>query len=151
MRWLFRSENIWGLRREFSYSLQATGMTRLNEDVVVPRSKLVNLVRFCESLKEKYGQSIACFGHAGDGNIHTNIMVADYSNPEVREKADQCVDELFRWVINEKGSITGEHGIGLAKAKWFGEAIDANALLMHKTLKNILDPRQILNPGKMSI
>ena len=76
------AEAIWQLRREFSYSLKATGMTKLNEDIVIPRSRLVALVEFCEALNRETGLDIACFGHSGDGNIHTNIMVDDYANPE---------------------------------------------------------------------
>ena len=67
-------EAIWQLRREFSYSLKATGLTKLNEDIVIPRSRLVELVSFCENMQQETGIPVACFGHSGDGNIHTNIM-----------------------------------------------------------------------------
>ena len=93
------AEAIWQLRREFSYSLKATGMTKLNEDIVIPRSRLVALVEFCEALNRETGLDIACFGHSGDGNIHTNIMVDDYANPEKKALADACVDRLFHWVL----------------------------------------------------
>lgn len=76
------AEAVWQLRREFSYSLKATGMTKLNEDIVIPRSRLVELVEFCEAMHRETGLDIACFGHSGDGNIHTNIMVDDYADPE---------------------------------------------------------------------
>lgn len=144
-------EAIWQLRREFSYSLKNTGMTKLNEDIVVPRSKLVDLVEFAKSLTDGDDIAVACFGHSGDGNIHTNIMVANYADPVIRRKADQAVDTIFKWVLRNNGSITGEHGIGLAKAAWIDQALDANNLLVHRKIKQVLDPNNTLNPGKMGL
>ncbi len=141
-------EAIWQLRRDFSYSLRATGLTKLNEDIVVPRSKLVDLVDFARQLQEESGIAVACFGHAGDGNIHTNLMVADYDQPAVREKADAAVDRLFKWVLANKGAISGEHGIGLAKKRWYPEAVSEVGRQVHQGLKHSLDPKGILNPGK---
>ena len=139
-------EKLWDLRREFSESLKATGLTKLNEDVTVPRGKLVDLVRFAAGLQEKYGFPVACFGHAGDGNIHVNVMVA---NPaEATEKMDQALDDLFGYVIGANGAITGEHGIGLAKKRWWPKAVSAENLALHQTMKHALDPNGILNPGK---
>jgi glycolate oxidase len=139
-------EKLWDLRREFSESLKATGLTKLNEDVTVPRGKLVDLVRFAAGLQEKYGFPVACFGHAGDGNIHVNVMVA---NPaEATEKMDQALDDLFGYVIGANGAITGEHGVGLAKKRWWPKAVSAENLALHQTMKNALDPNGILNPGK---
>ena len=111
-------EKVWQLRRDFSYSLRATGLTKLNEDIVVPRSKLVELAAFTAGLEERTGIPVACFGHAGDGNIHTNLMVEDYNDPVIREKADAALDVLFKWVLANGGVITGEHGVGLAKKRW---------------------------------
>jgi glycolate oxidase len=145
-------EAIWQLRREFSYSLKATGLTKLNEDIVIPRSQLVELVSFCESMQQETGIPVACFGHSGDGNIHTNIMVLkDAEGRDIREPADALVNRLFDWVMNHGGSITGEHGIGLAKAPWFPRAIGAVAMDAHRALKAALDPTGILNPGKMGL
>lgn len=142
-------EAVWQLRREFSYSLRATGLTKLNEDIVVPRSKLVELVNFARNLQEKTGIDVACFGHAGDGNIHTNLMVRDYETNEVnRARADEALDVLFRWIIENGGQITGEHGVGLAKKRWFKDAISPVSASLHSDLKKTLDPRNLLNPGK---
>lgn len=141
-------ERLWTRRREFSYALRDTGLTKLNEDIVVPRSKLVKLVEFARMLEKEAGISIACFGHAGDGNIHTNLMVADYETPAVRERADAVLDILFSWVLAEGGAITGEHGVGLAKKRWIGDALGSVSLAVHRSLKQALDPHQILNPGK---
>jgi glycolate oxidase len=141
-------ERIWQLRREFSYALRDTGLTKLNEDIVVPRSKLIELVTFAQSLQRDTGIPIACFGHAGDGNIHTNLMVANYDEPSTREKADHALDRLFTWVLENGGTITGEHGVGLAKKRWLKQAIGEVSLASHQAIKNALDPKGILNPGK---
>ena len=117
------SEKLWALRREFSNSLRATGLTKLNEDVVVPRSRLVDLIEFAETLSHKSGFPIACFGHAGDGNIHVNIMADRYNrDAAVRQKVEGALDELFAQVLAWGGVITGEHGIGLAKKRWWPQA-----------------------------
>lgn len=145
-------EAIWQLRREFSYSLKATGLTKLNEDVVIPRSRLVGLVEFCEAMQRETGIPVACFGHSGDGNIHTNIMVPkDEEGNDIRPPADALVARLFDWVLAHGGSITGEHGIGLAKAPWFAQAVGPVAMDVHHALKDALDPRRLLNPGKMGL
>ena len=141
-------EKLWALRREFSNSLRATGLTKLNQDVVVPRSHLVDLMEFAETLQAKYGFPIACFGHAGDGNIHVNIMTKDYLDPEMREKVDRTLDDLFAQVLAWGGVITGEHGIGLAKKRWWPDATSEVVRELHRKLKQSLDPHNILNPGK---
>src|SRR5437016_4320505 len=143
-------EKLWALRREFSNSLRATGLTKLNEDVVVPRSHLVDLMEFAEKLQTKHGFPIACFGHAGDGNIHVNIMADRYNrDAAVREKVERALDDLFAQVLAWGGMITGEHGIGLAKKRWWPEATSDVARDVHRRLKQALDPDGILNPGKL--
>jgi glycolate oxidase len=141
-------ETFWKIRREFSYSLRDTGLTKLNEDIVVPRSKLVELVRFARLLQQETGIAIACFGHAGDGNIHTNLMVADYHLPENRKRGDEALHQLFTWVLENGGAITGEHGIGLAKKPWIQQALGETSLSLQRSLKRAVDPHGILNPGK---
>jgi glycolate oxidase len=140
-------EAVWQIRREFSYALRDTGLTKLNEDIVVPRGKLEALFRFAAQLQKKHGLQLACFGHAGDGNIHTNVMV-DYQQPGAKERAEKCLDELFAWVIARGGAITGEHGIGLAKKRWWPQAVSENSRALHGIVKRALDPQAILNPGK---
>ena len=141
-------ERIWKLRREFSYSLRDTGLKKLNEDIVVPRSKLVELVAFARELERETGVPVACFGHAGDGNIHTNLMVEDYDDPEKRAVAEDALDRLFNWVLDQGGAITGEHGVGLAKKRWIQNALGPVGMEVQQALKAALDPKGILNPGK---
>ncbi len=142
-------EKLWALRREFSNSLRATGLTKLNQDIVVPRSRLVDLVTFAENLSARSGFPIACFGHAGDGNIHVNIMADRYNREaSVREKVERALDELFAQVLAWGGVITGEHGIGLAKKRWWPEATSEVSRDVHRAIKHALDPNGILNPGK---
>lgn len=141
-------ERIWQLRREFSYSLRDTGLTKLNEDIVVPRSKLVALVEFARELQQETGIAVACFGHAGDGNIHTNLMVGDYADPAVRATADDALNRLFAWVLEQGGAITGEHGVGLAKKPWIHDALGEVGFEVHQQIKRALDSADTLNPGK---
>jgi glycolate oxidase len=140
-------EEVWKIRREFSYSLRDTGLTKLNQDIVVPRGRLTDLFAYAERLQKKYDLPIACFGHAGDGNIHTNVMV-DMTKPGARRHSERALDELFRQVLEWKGSITGEHGIGIAKKRWWPLAVSKEVRNLHRTVKRALDPRNILNPGK---
>ncbi len=142
-------EELWNLRRAFSQSLKATGLVKLNEDIVVPRGRLTDLAAFAEKLRKKYGYPIACFGHAGDGNIHVNIMAAHYhDDAAVKKKVGAALDELFAQVLAWGGVITGEHGIGLAKERWWPQATSPVSREVHRALKSALDPLGILNPGK---
>jgi glycolate oxidase len=140
-------EALWGIRREFSYALRDTGLTKLNEDIVVPRSRLEDLFRFAARLQRKHRLPIACFGHAGDGNIHCNVMV-DEREPDAERRSRAALDELFERVVAWGGAITGEHGIGLAKRRWWPLAAPPEVRALHRTLKRALDPKGILNPGK---
>ncbi len=140
-------EAVWQIRREFSFALRDTGLTKLNEDIVVPRGRLEDLFKFTAKLQKKHKLPIACFGHAGDGNIHTNVMV-DYTRPGAKRRSEAALDELFRWVIASGGAISGEHGIGLAKKRWWPLAVSKEARELHSIVKRALDPQGILNPGK---
>jgi glycolate oxidase subunit GlcD len=140
-------EAIWKIRREFSYALRDTGLTKLNEDIVVPRGRLEELFAFAARLQKKHGLQVACFGHAGDGNIHTNVMV-DYNQAGAKRRAQAALDELFRQIIAWGGSITGEHGVGIAKLRWWPQAVSSEVRKLHRVIKRALDPKGILNPGK---
>ncbi len=140
-------EELWSLRRQFSYALRDTGLTKLNEDVVVPRGKLEQLFAFAARLQRRHGIQVACFGHAGDGNIHVNLMV-DESDLAQRRRSELGLNELFQFIVKIGGSITGEHGIGLAKKPWWSIAVSRELDLLHRKVKSALDPLGILNPGK---
>jgi len=140
-------EKLWGLRREFSYSLRDTGLIKLNQDIAVPRGRLEDLFAFTARLQKKSGLPIACFGHAGDGNIHVNIMY-DENWPGVKGRTRAALDQLFRQVLAWDGVITGEHGIGLAKKPWWPLAVSPAVRTLHGKIKHCLDPKGILNPGK---
>jgi glycolate oxidase len=140
-------EAVWQIRREFSYALRDTGLTKLNQDIVVPRGKLEQFFKFADTLQKRHGLQLACFGHAGDGNIHTNVMV-DYTQPGAKKRAAACLDNLFRGVLAMGGAITGEHGIGLAKKRWWPLAVSSEARELHRTIKSALDSHGVLNPGK---
>jgi glycolate oxidase len=144
-------EELWELRRRFSASLKATGMTKLNEDIVVPRGRLVDLAMFADDLRARSGFPIACFGHAGDGNIHVNIMAAGYrEDAAVRERVEKALDELFAKVLEWGGAITGEHGVGIAKQRWWPQAVSQTGRDVHEALKRALDPAGLLNPDKFA-
>jgi glycolate oxidase len=140
-------EKIWQIRREFSTALKVTGLRKLNEDIVVPRGRLEDLFRFTATLQKKIKLPVACFGHAGDGNIHVNIML-DAGDPAAVRRGEAALDDLFGWVIASGGAITGEHGIGLAKKRWWPLAVSKEVRDIHRALKKMLDPDGILNPGK---
>jgi glycolate oxidase len=140
-------EKLWGLRREFSYALRDTGLVKLNQDIAVPRGRLEDLFAFTARLQKTSGLPVACFGHAGDGNIHVNIMY-DEAWPGVRKRTRTALNQLFRQVLDWNGVITGEHGIGLAKKRWWPLAVSPAVRTMHEKIKSALDPKAILNPGK---
>jgi glycolate oxidase len=142
-------EKLRAIRREFSYSLRDTGLTKLNQDIVVPRGKLEDIFALGEQLQKRHGFPVACFGHAGDGNIHVNIMV-DFNQPKAKKRSDAALDDLFRGVLSMGGAITGEHGIGLAKKRWWPIATTREVRALHAKLKIALDPAGILNPGKFA-
>lgn len=141
-------ERIWAARRIVSPSLKSLRPGKVSEDVVVPRSRLVDLVSSLEEMAKKYSLPIASFGHAGDGNIHVNILM-DPDNPEDVRKAGLAVKELFEAVVALGGTITGEHGIGITKAPYMEVEFPKAALDLMARLKEAFDPNGILNPGKI--
>ena len=113
----------------------------------MPRGRLEDLLAFTARLQEKHALPVACFGHAGDGNIHVNVMV-DETRPDAKQKSSAALDDLFERVVSWGGVITGEHGIGLAKKPWWALAVPPEVRALHRTIKQALDPLSILNPGK---
>ena len=141
-------EQIWSLRRQLSLALRATGLLKINHDVVVPRGRVPELFAAVADLKRDYQLRIACFGHAGDGNIHVNLMVNRQDTAEL-ERARTAERRLFERVVALEGSISGEHGIGFAKAKYLGIELSEAEISLMKRIKRAFDPNGILNPGKI--
>jgi len=139
---------LWEARRALSPALYHISPTKINEDIVVPRNKISEMLGHLRKLSEESGIKIVNFGHAGDGNIHVNIMV-DRSNEEEYTKGGELVKHVFRETIKLGGTISGEHGVGLTKAPYIGMEISETALSIMREIKKVFDPKNILNPGKM--
>jgi len=126
------------------------GTLKINEDVVVPRSKVPELVAKIEEIGRRHNTFVANFGHAGDGNMHVNFVV-DRDSPEEIARARECVAETFQLSVDLGGTISGEHGIGYVKSQYMHYAIDGPTLEVMKAIKKVFDPNGILNPGKMFV
>jgi glycolate oxidase len=141
-------QELWRVRRELSPSLKVITPIKFNHDVVVPKGRIPQLFALVDRLKREYRLRIPCFGHAGDGNIHVNIMVSPGDEDELR-RAHEAERVLFEGVVALEGSISGEHGIGFAKAKYMPIELSAEEIALMKRIKRAFDPDDILNPGKM--
>ena len=143
-------EKIWYARRNVSQCVTVYGSKKLNEDISVPRSKLPEALTKIYKIGEKYGFQVPCFGHAGDGNIHVNVMV-DGSNEKALADGHQAIKEIFQLVVDMGGTLSGEHGIGLSKAPFMDIAFNDQEEQLFKDIKKAFDPNNILNPGKMGL
>jgi FAD/FMN-containing dehydrogenase len=130
-----------------SPSLKTIAPLKINHDVVVPKTRVPDLIEQVAALSRKYGMPVPCFGHVGDGNIHVNFMVPD--DAEAIERVRQAERELFERVVALEGSISGEHGIGLAKASFLGLELTPETTALMQRVKRAFDPTGILNPGKI--
>jgi glycolate oxidase len=142
------ADKLWEVRRACSGAMFEMGDSKLNEDVVVPMAKYLEFARFLEDLRKKSGLPIPTFGHLGDGNLHVNIMY-HRDNPRERLRAERAVVALMTAVVGMGGAISGEHGIGLAKSPFLHLQHSPAAIRAMRSVKRALDPRSILNPGKM--
>jgi glycolate oxidase len=142
------AEALWEVRRACSGAMFKLGDSKLNEDVVVPMRRYAAFARFLERLRKRSGLAIPTFGHLGDGNLHVNIMYHG-AVPSERRAAKAAVGALMREVVSLGGSISGEHGIGLAKSPFLRLQHPPAAVRAMMAVKRALDPRGILNPGKM--
>jgi glycolate oxidase len=138
-------EQIWKARRSISPALYAIKPKKVNEDIVVPRSRVPDILRAIGEIAKRRDLLIVNFGHAGDGNIHTNIMIDEAD----AERAEAAVKDIFEATLRLGGSISGEHGIGLSKAAYLPRELGPDALGVMKKIKHTLDPNNILNPGKI--
>lgn len=143
-------DKLWDVRRAISPSLMKYGSLKINEDVVVPRSRVPELVARIEEIGKKHDTFVANFGHAGDGNIHVNFVI-DREDPDQIARARKCVAETFALSVELGGTISGEHGIGYVKSAYMDYALDRSTIEVMKGIKKVFDPNGILNPGKMFI
>lgn len=139
---------LWECRRKVSPALYHISPRKMGEDIVVPRNRIPQMLTSLRRLSEDTGIKIVNFGHAGDGNIHVNLMI-DRSNEEEYRKADAIVREIFKLTLGLGGTISGEHGVGITKAPYIGMEIKKRELDLMKGIKNLFDPKGILNPGKI--
>ena len=142
------AEALWRVRRSVSPSLRKLGPNKFNEDVVVPRSKVPEMIRALDGISRRLGVPIINFGHAGDGNIHVNVMV-DLREPGMQARVDEALADIFHTTVALGGSVSGEHGIGLAKQPYIALELDPPTLAVMRAVKTALDPQGIMNPGKI--
>ncbi len=139
---------LWQARKSLSHAVKRIAPLKINEDVVVPVSRLAELVGYIDQLGERFALPIVSFGHAGNGNLHVNIMVQP-SDPQQMENARQALRALFTQVLELGGTLSGEHGIGSEKRNYVSMEIDAPSLEMMRLIKAQFDPHGLLNPGKL--
>jgi len=140
--------NLWAARRAVSPALYHINPAKINEDIVVPRSMVPEMLKRLRKLSEESGIKIVNFGHAGDGNIHVNIMV-DRKDKEEYQKGINLVEQVFKDALSLGGTISGEHGIGLTKARYIGMEISRKGIEIMESIKKVFDSKNILNPGKI--
>ena len=139
---------LWRVRRELSLSLKMVAPLKFNHDVVVPKGRIPELFALVGRIREAYRLRIPCFGHAGDGNIHVNIMVMPDDADEI-ERAHEAEKVLFEGVVALEGSISGEHGIGFSKAPFLPIELSPDEIALMRRIKQAFDPLNLLNPGKI--
>lgn len=141
-------QKIWRIRKALSPALRTVAPKKINEDVVVPVSQIPNFIAQVEKFAQEYRINIINFGHAGNGNIHVNLLIDP--NDELQQKnADACLEKIFDLVLQLNGSISGEHGIGLDKRMFLAKEFNPATLDLMQKIKQQFDPAQILNPGKI--
>ena len=140
--------DLWSVRRSISPALYTIGKKKINQDICVPRSNLTQMLNKISKISIKHGVTIVNFGHAGDGNIHINILI-DPSVPEEMRRAEDAVGDIFKETVNLGGTLSGEHGIGNTKSKYLSLEVKPRELKLMKDIKNLFDPNGILNPGKI--
>ena len=143
-----QAQKLWDVRKALSPLLYKIATNKINEDIVVPIDKIPDMVKVIQEIQKTSGLKVVSFGHAGDGNIHCNIMYNKTDKNE-SERAEKAVDELFNATLNFGGTITGEHGVGMTKLKYLPREIGVIQIELMKGIKKVFDPQNILNPGKI--
>lgn len=138
--------NIWETRRLVSPSLRQLRPFKISEDIAVPRGRMLEMILEVRRIGREHQLPTAVYGHAGDGNLHVNLL---FGSPEERQRAHAAVDDVMRTTIRLGGTITGEHGVGLAKKPWLSLEQSAELIATQRRLKAVFDPDDILNPGKI--
>lgn len=141
-------EALWQTRKALAPALRKVAPKKINEDVVVPVTAIPELIEGLDRLSAKYELPIINFGHAGNGNIHVNLLL-NPDMPEQVRKAQDCLNEVFTLVLNLRGTLSGEHGVGLEKRNFIDRELDANTVELMHAIKRQFDPNGILNPGKL--
>jgi len=139
---------LWKTRKALSPALRKVAPKKINEDVVVPVTEMSALMMGLDGLSKKYQLPIVNFGHAGNGNIHVNLLL-NPDDPEQSKKAHACLDEIFSLVLRLNGTLSGEHGVGIEKRDFVDRELDANSIELMRAIKRQFDPKGILNPDKM--
>jgi glycolate oxidase len=141
-------DKLWSARRAALPALAQLGNCVIIEDATVPRSKITDMLVACSNIAKKHNVTLGTFGHAGDGNLHPTIL-ADKNNKEEMDRVHKAVDEIFATAIKFGGTLTGEHGIGIAKMKYLSSELGQSGVNLMRSIKEALDPTYIMNPGKM--
>ena len=141
-------KNLWQTRNALAPSLRKAAPKKINEDVVVPVTEMPKLIKGLDQLSKKHGIPIINFGHAGNGNIHVNLLL-NANKTETDKKTKHCLDDIFTLVLELNGTLSGEHGVGISKRDFIDRELGANSLELMRNIKNQFDPNGILNPGKI--
>jgi glycolate oxidase len=140
--------NLWKMRRSVAEAVKSNSVYK-EEDTVVKRAELPKLLKGVKEIGKKYGFKSVCYGHAGDGNLHVNIIKGDLSDQFWKEEITKGISEIFQLCVNLGGTISGEHGIGLVQKKYLEIAQSYRQIELQKGIKKVFDPNYILNPGKI--
>lgn len=142
------TKQLWDMRKALSPALRYVAPKKINEDIVVPVSRIPEFLSKVDEMAQRYQIIIVNFGHAGNGNIHVNLMIDPQNNTQ-RDNAKKCLNEMFSLVLKLGGTLSGEHGVGIEKRDFIAQEIDPISLQIMKDIKKIFDPNGILNPGKI--
>ncbi len=143
-------ERLWQTRRLVSRSLREAHAFKLSEDIVVPPGSIAEMLRRADAVGARHGLLMATFGHAGDGNLHVNVLTDEnHREPSVAARIDKALGDVFRAALDLGGTLSGEHGIGIAKARYMAWEQSADVIEWQKRLKRLWDPNELLNPGKI--